>query len=125
MERLMTTNSPDTLAIAITRIEGKLDLSAQQNTHMQGSLEEMKQSMREDRLGMEVRLKDHTEAVNPHPAQEAWLRQVYSGHDARLKALENESAADTGHDSAVRWLIGIALTEGLALAGLIVQVFHP
>jgi hypothetical protein len=116
------TGEPESVAVLAAQVAGLLDLTKAQGDSLQRTLDEIKSTMREDRQAAEKRLKDHIEAPNPHPAQEQWLRDQHNRHDDRIKQIETSLASDHGYQRAIRWLLGIALTEGLTVVGLVLQV---
>jgi hypothetical protein len=105
----------DPIAVHLVRLEGKIDLT---NERIKG-LDEIKSTMREDRISGEQRMKQHVEAPNPHPAQEEWQRQRHAQLEDRVKALETKSATTSGRDNAVKWLVGLAISASGALGSLL------
>lgn len=84
----------DHLATSFARMEGKFDVFAEKMGYMASGLQEIKDSNRDDRSANLAAMRDHILDLNPHPAQELWIRDVYHGIQTNLegsaKALKSD-----------------------------------
>lgn len=121
------TEQHDSLATGLVRIEGKLDVFTEKISNLQEAVSDLRRAHRDAAASFENALRDHITDVNPHPAQEMWLRDINKRQDERADELARKIGELEAEQMSRRAVVGFSLglvTICLSFAGVLAAYIH-